>query len=439
MTTYFEYGVNLTDNQKRSLASAMNNRAPLTLRLKHSNLTGNDELMLTKTQLKRIQKSLNNGTGADIKISKTQIGKVAKQGGSLFFLLARLGARVLPYAVKGISTAVPAVATGAVSALGSLGIDKIFGKGINIPKKFFPMLPSIVNELTSSQIDQINKVMQSGGRLMLKPTRKQVEGGFLGTLASIGIPIAIELVSKIFGKGLQVDKTPPPPPPNTYSNVYLPQSGGQFPMYPPPFYGNWGETIGMGKKTGKVKKTGKGKKKGQGLLLGKKQSFQRDPNSWKHFVNKPLSNFDLEKWIDDLGIKYFRSIYSRDRLPDQIRKKECGIINLDSIEGQGTHWVCYRNIDKQMVEYFDPFGLIIPHEIHHYLAKSGKKVIFSQDEIQKRDTVLCGCWCLYYLIERQKGKSILDIIHHEDFDSDNSDFIKDYFINHKFLDQFYIK
>ena len=57
-----------------------------------------------------------------------------------------------------------------------------------------------------------------------------------------------------------------------------------------------------------------------------------------------------------------------------------------------------------MVEYFDPFGLIMPHEIHHYLATSGKKVIFSQDEIQNRNTVLCGYWCLYYLIERQKER-----------------------------------
>ena len=70
MTTYFEYKVNLTDNQKRSLGSAMNNRTPLSLRIEHSNLSGNDELMLTKTQLKRIQKSLANGTGVDIKISK---------------------------------------------------------------------------------------------------------------------------------------------------------------------------------------------------------------------------------------------------------------------------------------------------------------------------------------------------------------------------------
>ena len=170
MTTYFEYGVNLTDNQKRSLASAINNRTPLTLRIKHSNLSGNDELMLTKTQHKRIQKSLANGTGVDIKISKTQIRKVAKQGGNLFTSLASL----LPYAVKGLSKAVPALATGAVSALGSLGIDKIFGKGINIPKKYFPMLPYIVNELTQSQIDQINKITQSGGRLEIKPTRKHL-------------------------------------------------------------------------------------------------------------------------------------------------------------------------------------------------------------------------------------------------------------------------
>ena len=82
---------------------------------------------------------------------------------------------------------------------------------------------------------------------------------------------------------------------------------------------------------------------------------------------------------------------------------------------------------------FDPFGLIMPHEVSHYLSKSGKKIVFSQDEIQNRDTVVCGYWCLYYLIERQKGKSILDVIHHEDFDHDNSDFIQDYFINHRFF------
>ena len=124
----------------------------------------------------------------------------------------------------------------------------------------------------------------------------------------------------------------------------------------------------------KGKKTGKGKKKRPRIVIREKQSIQQHPNHWKHFVNKPLSNFDLEKWIDDLGITYFRSIYSRDRLPDQIKKNEFGIINLDSIEGEGTHWVCYRNIDKQMVEYFDPFGLIMPHEITPILQNLEKRL-----------------------------------------------------------------
>ena len=46
---------------------------------------------------------------------------------------------------------------------------------------------------------------------------------------------------------------------------------------------------------------------------------------------------------------------------------------MDSIEGEGTHWVCYRNLEKNLTEYFDPFGLIMPFEIRDYLLTSGKK------------------------------------------------------------------
>ena len=129
--------------------------------------------------------------------------------------------------------------------------------------------------------------------------------------------------------------------------------------------------------------------------------------------------------MKQLGIKYFRGVYSRDRLPESI-KKECGIINLDTFKGPGTHWVCYRNLNS-MVEYFDPFGLIMPNEALNYFRTSGEHIVYSMDEIQNRNTVLCGYWCLYYLLERQNGKSILDIIHNPHFDNDNSDFIKAYF------------
>ena len=69
----------------------------------------------------------------------------------------------------------------------------------------------------------------------------------------------------------------------------------------------------------------------------------------------------------------------------------------------------------------------MPNEALKYFHTTGKQIVYSMDEIQNRSTVLCGYWCLYYLLERQKGKSILDVIHNLYFDNDNSDFIKNYF------------
>ena len=130
MTKYLEYGVSLSEGQKENLVKAIKTNSELTLRLKNNQLSGRDELMLTKTQLNKIKKAISKKTGVDIKISKTQIRKSVRKGGSLFSSLALLGANALPYAAKAASKALPALATGAVSALGLLGIDKIFGKGM---------------------------------------------------------------------------------------------------------------------------------------------------------------------------------------------------------------------------------------------------------------------------------------------------------------------
>ena len=70
----------------------------------------------------------------------------------------------------------------------------------------------------------------------------------------------------------------------------------------------------------------------------------------------------------------------------------------------------------------------MPTEVLKYLQTSGEKIIYSTDEIQERDSVLCGYWCLYYLLERQKGRSIIQILHNTAFDpNDKSKFIIKYF------------
>ena len=195
--------------------------------------------------------------------------EIEQQSGllNLFSSLASLGARLLPLAMRGVSKVAPALAPGTASALGEIGLKKLFGKGITILRKYIRMLPPFAREFTKSQRDQINKAYQTGGRLVIKPTRRQVEGGFLGTLASIGIPMAISLVSKMFGSGLpagaglQVDRHSssntanvyvPQPPPSTHGEGHY-----TYPYRSPPYYGSWENPVGMGVQ-GK-KKSPKGK------------------------------------------------------------------------------------------------------------------------------------------------------------------------------------
>ena len=84
MTQYFPYGVKLSQGQMQKLSRAYNFRLPITLRLEKSDLKGNNELMLTKTQINRIKKAMNMNKGVEIKISKTQIRKVLKHGGAIW-------------------------------------------------------------------------------------------------------------------------------------------------------------------------------------------------------------------------------------------------------------------------------------------------------------------------------------------------------------------
>ena len=254
MTKYYPYGVSLSKGQLEKLSRAYNNNSAITIRLARSELSGPRELMLTKTQINKLKKAMNQGTGSNIKISKTQIRKAVRQGGSLWGSLISLGSKLIPMAMPLAKKAIAPLATGALSGLASLGVDKIFGKGQRggflIPQDKIAQLIAYKHLLSTGQKKQILEALQSGGQLVIKPTQKQINGGFLGALASIGIPIAIELASKLLGKGLQADRTGSA---NTTS-VYVPDTTnghGMYNPYPymsPPFFWNMGKPGWYGSK-----------------------------------------------------------------------------------------------------------------------------------------------------------------------------------------------
>jgi glycerophosphoryl diester phosphodiesterase len=107
-----------------------------------------------------------------------------------------------------------------------------------------------------------------------------------------------------------------------------------------------------------------------------------------------------------VNIPYFRGVFMRNSLPQKIENKECGIVNLDSINGPGTHWVAYyRNGNSRI--YFDSFGLDAPKELQKYLGKPYKYQTF---QLQDATDSICGHLCLHVLSELCNGNTFKNII-----------------------------
>jgi hypothetical protein len=72
--SYQPHSVNLTDNQIKSITRAKTKIAPVSIRLKNSDLTnGNATLQLNNTQINQINKAIRDGKGVVLTLSATQI------------------------------------------------------------------------------------------------------------------------------------------------------------------------------------------------------------------------------------------------------------------------------------------------------------------------------------------------------------------------------
>ena len=169
--------MSLSKGQLEKLSRAYNNNSAITIRLARNELSGPHELIRTKTQINKLKKAMSQGRGSDIKISKTQIRKAVRQGGSLWGSLTRL----LPMAMPLAKMAAAPLVTGALSGLASLGVDKIFGKGQQgsflIPMDKIAHLVAYKHLLNTGQKKDILNALQIGNGLVIRPTKAQ-QGGF---------------------------------------------------------------------------------------------------------------------------------------------------------------------------------------------------------------------------------------------------------------------
>ena len=221
--SYHQFGVTLTDGQKEKFFHAVHSKTPTTIRLGHDQLSGHDILLLTKTQVNKIAKARSSGAGVDITLSKAQLA--GQRGGSLFSSLLPLFGKMLPAVTSVASKVLPGLPSGVLQSVGSFGMDKILGNGLqNRPAAYgyglqnrpaasrgsgccyqvehgrLPELAQHGHLLTKKQQTDVVHAANNGTHVIIKPTKAQ-SGGFIGSLlAGIGIPL---LIKAITGKGMR--------------------------------------------------------------------------------------------------------------------------------------------------------------------------------------------------------------------------------------------
>ena len=144
------------------------------------------------------------------------------------------------------------------------------------------------------------------------------------------------------------------------------------------------------------------------------------------FEDRPLSNFDLEEWCAQLGIK-IKGIYARNAVKP-LHHSPC-IINLDDLGAAGTHWVCCWTAKDGELDYFDSFGLPPPQEWEEEMVRAGKKTFLRNvKQIQEKTSVRCGYYCLLFLNERNQGRCYKSVLARFSSDlKENERAVKKYF------------
>ena len=130
MNRYTNIKVNVSEGQKAKIKKAVQARTGVSIRLTHKDLSGEHVLALTQAQVNKMTKAYESGTGMTVKMSKTQLAHNMKEveGGFLPAILGVLASTVGPFLLK---TALPALATGALSGLASTGVSKALGSGVD--------------------------------------------------------------------------------------------------------------------------------------------------------------------------------------------------------------------------------------------------------------------------------------------------------------------
>ena len=125
-----------------------------------------------------------------------------------------------------------------------------------------------------------------------------------------------------------------------------------------------------------------------------------------------MDTLQLQNYIkeDQLVSRYFRGIFPKDLLSQTTEYPSLYIVNHDTSEKAGSHWIVLFVQNEAITEYFDPLGNIPDKYIANYMMVQSKTFMYNVKRCQNFRSNLCGQYCLFYCYFRSRGYLMQDIL-----------------------------
>ena len=140
------------------------------------------------------------------------------------------------------------------------------------------------------------------------------------------------------------------------------------------------------------------------------------------------SNIQIEEILKDQ--KQFIGCFPIDKIPS-LNKNDSIIINTDSQNEEGTHWMGLKITSKNLCLFFDSFGEPPNINVINSLSKKFTKLVYSSMQIQSVFSNKCGEFSMQFICMVNDRKSFNNFL--SQFDHKNllaNDFItENFFLN----------
>ena len=116
-------------------------------------------------------------------------------------------------------------------------------------------------------------------------------------------------------------------------------------------------------------------------------------------------------------------VFARDQIPALTYFPCALIVNTDTSDLPGKHWIAFYYESKEKSEFFDSYG----HSPDYFDLNAQT---YNETRVQSSISDTCGQFCLYYLLNRCRGVSMTFVVREFSANLETNDrFVKEYIGN----------